>query len=54
MTKLFSRFIQEDSIARAIEFGLITALIAVVSISAVTTLGIKFSENAEAAAAGTQ
>ena len=44
MTKLFSRFIQADSIARAIEFGLLTALITVVSISAVTALGIKLSD----------
>lgn len=52
MTKFLSRFIQDDSIAKAIEFGLITALIAIVSISAITTLGLKFSEMAEVAAAG--
>jgi len=39
MTKFFSRFAQDESGATAIEYGLIAALIAVVIIAAVTTLG---------------
>ena len=39
MNKFFSRFINDESGATAIEYGLIVALIAVVIIGAVTTLG---------------
>ena len=39
MKSLVSRFIRDESGATAIEYGLIVALIAVVIISAVTTLG---------------
>ncbi len=39
MKSLFSRFIRDESGATAIEYGLIVALIAVVIIGAVTTLG---------------
>jgi pilus assembly protein Flp/PilA len=39
MTKLFARFIKDESGATAIEYGLIAALIAVVIIGGVTTLG---------------
>ncbi len=39
MTKIISRFAQDESGATAIEYGLIAALIAVVIISAVTALG---------------
>ena len=39
MTKLLSRFVRDESGATAIEYGLIVALIAVVIIGAVTTLG---------------
>lgn len=39
MNKFISRFIADQSGATAIEYGLIVALIAVVIISAVTTLG---------------
>jgi pilus assembly protein Flp/PilA len=39
MTQLFTRFIRDESGATAIEYGLIVALIAVVIIGAVTTLG---------------
>jgi len=39
MTKLFARFAKDESGATAIEYGLIAALIAVVIITAVTTLG---------------
>jgi pilus assembly protein Flp/PilA len=39
MNKLFSRFVRDESGATAIEYGLIAALIAVVIIGAVQTLG---------------
>ncbi|HSZ73319.1 MAG TPA: Flp family type IVb pilin [Rhizomicrobium sp.] len=43
MQNLFSRFVRDESGATAIEYGLIAALIAVVIITAVTTLGTKLS-----------
>ncbi|CAN5403198.1 Flp family type IVb pilin [soil metagenome] len=43
MTKFFSQFAKDESGATAIEYGLIAALIAVVIISAVTTLGTTLS-----------
>jgi pilus assembly protein Flp/PilA len=43
MTNLFSRFVRDESGATAIEYGLIAALIAVVIIGAVTTLGGKLT-----------
>jgi pilus assembly protein Flp/PilA len=43
MTNLFSRFVRDESGATAIEYGLIAALIAVVVIGAVTTVGTKLS-----------
>ncbi len=39
MTKFVSRFVKDESGATAIEYGLIAALIAVVIIGAMTTLG---------------
>ena len=39
MTAFVKRFIADDSGATAIEYGLIAALIAVVVITAVTTIG---------------
>ncbi|MBY3138687.1 Flp family type IVb pilin [Rhizobium laguerreae] len=39
MTKLFSRFLQDESGATAIEYGLIAALISVALITGATTLG---------------
>lgn len=39
MTKLISRFVRDESGATAIEYGLIAALIAVVIITALTTIG---------------
>ncbi len=39
MSKFVSRFVNDESGATAIEYGLIAALIAVVIITAVTTLG---------------
>lgn len=38
MTKMFSRFIKDDSGATAIEYGLIAALVAVAIIGALTQL----------------
>ena len=43
MSTLFNRFARDDSGATAIEYGLIVALIAVVIITAVTTLGTKLN-----------
>ncbi|MDL2400157.1 Flp family type IVb pilin [Rhizobium mayense] len=39
MTKLFSRFLKDESGATAIEYGLIAALISVAIITGATTLG---------------
>lgn len=39
MTKFLARFAREDNGATAIEYGLIAALVAVVIITALTTLG---------------
>jgi pilus assembly protein Flp/PilA len=39
MTKLFNRFLKDESGATAIEYGLIAALVSVVIIGALTTLG---------------
>jgi pilus assembly protein Flp/PilA len=39
MTKFATRFLKDESGATAIEYGLIAALIAVVVITAVTTIG---------------
>jgi pilus assembly protein Flp/PilA len=41
MKSLFKRFVEDSSGATAIEYGLIVALIAVVIITAVQTLGTK-------------
>ena len=43
MSKFVTRFMQDDSGATAIEYGLIVALIAVVIIGAVTTVGTNLS-----------
>jgi pilus assembly protein Flp/PilA len=45
MSKLFSRFVQDESGATAIEYGLIVALIAVVIIGAVTLVGTNLNNN---------
>jgi len=39
MSKFFSRFLEDEAGATAIEYGLIVALIAVVIIGAVTAIG---------------
>ncbi len=41
MTNLFTRFVKDESGATAIEYGLIAALVSVVIIGALTTLGGK-------------
>ena len=41
MSKFVTKFLKDESGATAIEYGLIVALIAVVIITAVTTLGTK-------------
>jgi pilus assembly protein Flp/PilA len=43
MTNLFARFVKNESGATAIEYGLIAALVAVVCIGALTTLGTSLS-----------
>jgi pilus assembly protein Flp/PilA len=43
MSKFVSRFVKNESGATAIEYGLIVALIAVVIIGAVTTVGSNLS-----------
>jgi pilus assembly protein Flp/PilA len=43
MTKFISRFAKDESGATAIEYGLIAALIAVVIITALTTMGKNLS-----------
>jgi pilus assembly protein Flp/PilA len=50
MKNLFARFAADQSGATAIEYGLIAGLIAVVIISAVTTLGTKLSTTFNAVA----
>jgi pilus assembly protein Flp/PilA len=43
MNKFFARFVRDESGATAIEYGLIAALIAVVVITALTTIGTKLN-----------
>jgi pilus assembly protein Flp/PilA len=43
MKNLFARFVRDDSGATAIEYGLIAALIAVVIIAALQTVGTNLS-----------
>ena len=43
MNNLFSRFVADESGVTAIEYGLIAALIAVVIIGAVSTVGSRLS-----------
>ncbi len=44
MSKFVTRFVKDESGATAIEYGLIVALIAVVIITAVSTLGTKLNK----------
>lgn len=50
MSKFVSRFLNDESGATAIEYGLIVALIAVVIITAFTTLGQNINTKMTAAA----
>ena len=43
MSKFVTRFMKDESGATAIEYGLIAALVAVVLVTALTTLGTKLS-----------
>ena len=43
MSKFLSRFVQDESGATAIEYGLIVALIAVVIVGVVGTIGTKLN-----------
>jgi pilus assembly protein Flp/PilA len=43
MTKIFARFMKDESGATAIEYGLIAALISVALITGATTLGTKLN-----------
>jgi pilus assembly protein Flp/PilA len=43
MSKYVTRFLKDESGATAIEYGLIAALVAVVLVSALTTLGSKLN-----------
>jgi pilus assembly protein Flp/PilA len=52
MTKFVSKFIEDESGATAIEYGLIAALIAVVIISAVTALGTTIKDKFNAVVTG--
>ncbi len=49
MSKFVTRFLKDESGATAIEYGLIVALIAVVIVTAVTTLGDKLNTSLTAA-----
>jgi len=44
MSKVFARFVKDESGATAIEYGLIAALVAVACITAWTTLGTKLAD----------
>jgi len=51
MMNVFTRFVKDESGATAIEYGLIAALIAVVLITALTSLGSKASATFESISA---
>ena len=51
MSELFLRFLKDNSGVTAIEYGLIAALIAVVIITAVTSVGTKLTATFTAVAA---
>ena len=50
MSKLISRFVRDESGATAIEYGLIAALISVVIITALTTVGTSLNAKFNAVA----
>ena len=47
-TSIFTRFLNDQSGATAIEYGLIAALISVAAIAAMTTLGTKLTSTFDA------
>ena len=54
MNKLFSRFVRDESGATAIEYGLIAALIAVVIITALQSIGTNLTTKFNAVKNGLQ
>jgi pilus assembly protein Flp/PilA len=52
MSKIFQNFLADENGATAIEYGLIAALIAVVIITALTTIGTNLSADFTAVAGG--
>ena len=50
MNNLFARFVRDDSGATAIQYGLIAALIAVVIITALTSIGTNLTTKLNAVA----
>lgn len=50
MKNIFARFMNDESGATAIEYGLIAGLIGVVIITAITTVGTKISAKFQAVA----
>ena len=52
MSNLISRFVRDESGATDIEYGLIAALIAVVVITALTTIGTNLSAKFQTIATG--
>jgi pilus assembly protein Flp/PilA len=54
MSRFINRFLKDESGATAIEYGLIAALIAVVIITALTTVGADLSAKFEEVAAALQ
>jgi len=52
MSKLISRFVRDESGATAIEYGLIAALIAVVIITVLTTIGSNLNTKFQSVADG--
>ena len=51
MNNLFARFVRDESGATAIEYGLIAALIAVVIITALTSIGTNLTTKLNSVAA---
>ncbi len=50
MSKLFARFVRDESGATAIEYGLIAALIAVAAITVMSTVGTNLSNTFQSVA----
>ncbi|MGZ6014691.1 MAG: Flp family type IVb pilin [Phenylobacterium sp.] len=50
MTKLINRFLNDESGATAIEYGLIAALVAVVIVAGLTTLGTNLNNKYDSVA----